>query len=144
MATPRTGRPEGRPKHKPTEESRLIVQLAAIIGQPHHDIAKLIGTGTRQLLREYRKELDIGKMTANMKVAGALYKNAMSGNVAAQIFWMKAQCGWRETAIHEHVGAGGRPIQHQVLPASVTEDDAMKAYQAMVSGTPLPGVVGHG
>ena len=129
----------GRPEHVPTEETRLKVQLLAILGRPHADIAKMIGTGTHQLRRHYREEMDFGKDAATMKVAGALYKNALKGNVTAQIFWLKVQAGWREIQIHEHAGIGGRPIQHAVAGA-VSEDDALKAYLQMVSGTPA---VGH-
>jgi len=134
--TKRTGKPEGRPKHTPTKETRLRVQLLAILGKPHHDIAKVIGTGTRQLLREYRDELKFGKTMATMNMAGALYKNGIKGNVTAQIFWMKTQGGteWHERYRHEHGGIGGKPIAHAVASAAITDDDAMRAYHEMVSG----------
>lgn len=133
----------GRPEHEPTAETRLRVQLMAVLGRPHHDIAKLIGTGTRQLLKHYRQELDFGNDLACVNVAGALYKNALKGNVVAQIFFLKNKAGWRDMGRIEHTAPGGGPIKHQhtQTAAQVTEEDALKSYLDMVT---LPGSpVGH-
>lgn len=125
----------GRPEHLPTEESRLQVQLLAVLGRPHHDIARLIGTGTRQLLKHYRQELDFGNDMACMNVAGALYKNAMKGNVVAQIFFLKNKAGWRDMGRLEHSAPGGGPIKHAVTntAAHVTEESALQSYLDMVT-----------
>ncbi len=49
-------------------------------------------------LRKYfTEELETAEAMANTKVAAALFKNCMEGNVAAQIFWMKSRARWRET-----------------------------------------------
>ncbi len=87
-----------RPAHKPTDEGRRRVKTYAAVGVPHHDIARIMRMDTKTLLKHYRVELDLGKAEANAAVGGQLYKMAMSGNVAAAIFWMKAQAGWRERA----------------------------------------------
>lgn len=135
------GNKGGRPPHEPNDDLRLIVMMAACLGRPHHEIAKLIKTGTRQLLKHYREELDTGKTQATIKVCGALYRSAVvDRQVAAQIFWLKAQAGWRETSIHEHAGVGGGAIQHAVTSAQVSEDDALKSYLQMVT---VPGQTGH-
>lgn len=83
-------------RHAPTEQMRKEVSAYAAVGVPHHDIAKLIGIDTKTMLKYYRDELDTGKTRANAKVAGSLYKQALEGNTAAAIFWMKAQAGWSE------------------------------------------------
>jgi hypothetical protein len=36
-----------------------------------------------------------------------LFKNAKDGNVAAQIFWLKTQAGWKEKNYHELTGKDG-------------------------------------
>ena len=50
----------------------------------------------RQLDKELDKAYDDAITTRNEIVADALYTNAIKGNVAAQIFWMKARAGWVE------------------------------------------------
>jgi predicted transcriptional regulator len=127
-------RPNGRPNHAPTPEQRQLCELAAVIGTTHHDIAQLLGITTKTLLKHYRKELDLGKTRANVKVGGALYNAAVKGNTSAQIFWMKAQAGWREVNRVEHANADGKPLKHAVVQAVATDEDAMQTYLRMLSG----------
>lgn len=127
-------RGRGRPRYEPTQEKRDLVKLAATIGIPHHDIARLIKTGIRQLLTHYRDELDLAKTEATMKIGGALYNSAMKGNTAAQIFWMKAQAGWREKHVVALANEDGKPLQHAVAAAIANYEDAMKTYMAMITG----------
>ena len=126
-------RPAHRPPHAPTPEQRQIVELAAVVGIPHHDIGPLVGVSIKTLLKHYRKELALGKTRANVKVGGSLYNAAIKGNVAAMIFWMKAQAGWREVQHHEHAGPGGKPIALAAASASISDEDAMKVYLKLVS-----------
>ena len=127
-------RPNGRPNHAPTPEQRQLCELAAVIGTPHHDIAQLLGITTKTLLKHYRKELDLGKTRANVKVGGALYNAAVKGNTSAQIFWMKAQAGWREVHIVKHGGdEQGVPIAHAIATSEITDEDAMKAYVQLIA-----------
>jgi hypothetical protein len=78
-----------------------------MVGTPHHDIALLVGVSIKTLLRYYRKELDIGKARANANVAKGLYSSAIKGNLGAQIFWLKAQAGWREVPKDDDGSDGG-------------------------------------
>ena len=90
-----------KPGPKPriwTNEERAIVQRAAIMNMPQEAIAKLLKTTKSTLELYFRDELDHASGRANMAVLGALYKNAMEGNVAAQIFWCKTRLGMRETS----------------------------------------------
>jgi len=48
------------------------------------------------LYKHYRADLFKGKTKTNEAVVGALIKSALEGNVNAQIFWIKHQCGWKE------------------------------------------------
>jgi hypothetical protein len=49
----------------------------------------------------FRAELDRGMALADYEVANALYKQAVSGNVTAAIWWTKARMGWSETVTQQ-------------------------------------------
>lgn len=96
-----------KPGPKPrvwTEQERAIVQRAAMMNLPQETIAKLLKTTKSTLELYFREELDTASDKANMAVLGALYKNAMEGNVSAQIFWCKTRLGMRETSNVEVTG----------------------------------------
>ena len=97
----------GRPTFKPTGKLREQVITLSSNGLPHIQIAPLIGCSSPKTLRKhFRDELDIGKIQANAKVAGALYQLALEGNVKAQSFWLKTVGGWQETGRVEIVSEG--------------------------------------
>jgi hypothetical protein len=51
----------------------------------------------------------MGETKANAQVAGFLFNAARSGNVTAQIFWLKTRARWRETPLElRHSGSVGR------------------------------------
>ena len=63
----------GRPTFKPTGKLREQVITLSSNGLPHIQIAPLIGCSSPKTLRKhFREELNIGKIQANAKVAGAL------------------------------------------------------------------------
>ena len=84
------------PPHKPTDEQRKSVKAMSAYGIPQDDISKAVGITAKTLRKAYRDELDLGHISANSAVVGALYKNALGGNVTAQIFWLKARMGWSD------------------------------------------------
>ena len=96
----------GRPAFKPTDEQREQVIALSSNGLPHIQIAQIIGCAPKTLRKHFREELNIGKIQANAKVAGALYQSALDGNVKAQTFWLKAVGGWQETGNVEIVSEG--------------------------------------
>ena len=62
-----------------------------------------------RLRKHYRDELDLGETKANAQVAGFLFNSARSGNVTAQIFWLKTRARWRETPLElRHSGSIAR------------------------------------
>ena len=86
-----------RPKFNPTTEQRLLVKSLAGVGIKHEDIARKVGVRSPKTLRKhFRAELDEGATDANYNIAQALFHKAKSGNVAAQIFWLKSRAGWRD------------------------------------------------
>lgn len=81
-----------------------MVQVMSGYGIPQDKIACLIlnpdtGIGISEvtLRKVFPKEIQVGLAQAQVKVVGALFKNATeSNNVAAQIFIAKARYGYRE------------------------------------------------
>jgi hypothetical protein len=87
----------GRRAHKPDPAQRRQVEAMAAYGIPEPDIAAVVGIDPKTLRKHYRDELDLGETKANAQVAGFLFKSARTGNVTAQIFWLKTRARWRET-----------------------------------------------
>ena len=51
----------------------------------------------------------MGETKANAQVAGFLFNSARTGNVTAQIFWLKTRARWRETPMElRHSGSIAR------------------------------------
>ena len=97
-------------KFKKTEEQSKIVERAAAIGMTAEQACKLVPCSERTLWEHFKEEFQNGSLKANLNVAGALYKNAMSGNVTAQIFWCKTRLGWKEVSKTELTGEDGAPL----------------------------------
>ena len=101
----------GRPAHEPTDQQRKQVEAMAGYGIPQKAIARVMGLADKTLSKYYADELANGSTKATSKVAESLYRNAVDGNVSAQIFWMKARAGWSEKTQHEITGKDGGPIE---------------------------------
>lgn len=106
----------GNEPHVPTDERRFVVQHLTAIGYTQAQIALVTGLSVDTLDRHYRAELNNGALVVNAKIAGALYKKAMAGETAAQIWWTKARMGWKATESHELSGTDGGPIQINITP----------------------------
>jgi hypothetical protein len=101
----------GRRAHNPDAAQRRQVEAMAAYGIPADDIARVVGVDPKTLRKHYRDELDLGVTKANAQVAGFLFNSAKSGNVTAQIFWLKTRARWREVPTTlEHAGLNGGPI----------------------------------
>lgn len=86
-----------RRRHEPTETTRAEVSALAQFGITEADTARYIGIDPKTLRKHYRDELDKAHIKANVKVANALYRQAVDkGNVSAQIFWLKARANWSD------------------------------------------------
>jgi hypothetical protein len=95
----------GQPPHTPTDQTRQLVQMMAGCGIPQMQIAPLVRISDETLRKYYRRELDLGSIEANAKVAEALFRQAIGGNTAAAIWWTKCRMGWRERTGAEHSGS---------------------------------------
>jgi len=93
----------GRPRFEPTDEQRAMVERAAGLGFTQDKICALLGGMSKHTLENhFREELDRGMALIHYKVGDSLVQNALNGNVAAQLFYLKTQCGWKETQVIEN------------------------------------------
>jgi hypothetical protein len=98
-----------RPRLKPTDEQRRLVKSLAAMGTPHTDIARKIGVSPKTLRKYFRKELEMGAVEANYKVAQTLFQMAISGeHPACTIFWVKTRNRFRERP-DDHAGSAPPP-----------------------------------
>lgn len=111
-ADEKTARPPGRPPFEPTDDQRHTVECMASAGIPQDDIAKVIGIAKCTLQEHFRDELDNGKARTITKVADSLVRQALAGNTAAAIFYLKTQGRWREAPQqHEVTGKDGEAVK---------------------------------
>ena len=85
-----------RRAHEPDPVQRRQVEALAAYGIPADEIGRVVGIDPKTLRKHYRDELDLGATKANAQVAGFLFAAARSGNVTAQIFWLKTRARWKE------------------------------------------------
>ncbi|MCA8251777.1 terminase [Burkholderia sp. AU31624] len=108
----------------PTKFKPEFVELArnyCLLGATDVDLARFFGTTDRTIRTwklqhpEFAEALEQAKEVADAEVVGALYTNALAGNVTAQIFWLKNRqpAKWRDKVDHEHAGKDGGAIQFQ-------------------------------
>ena len=109
-----TGKPNGRPAYKPTEDDRKTVSLMCAVGIPHEGIALCIGDGIddKTLRKHFSKELATSKIKADVKMAGSLFQAGIAGNVNAQKWWTMSRMGWKEKSEIEHSGDVSWSIQN--------------------------------
>ncbi len=86
-----------RPKFKATQALRERVRSFAAVGTKQEEIARVIGCSAKTLRLHFRDELDRAAIETNALVAGKLFQEAVAGNVQAQIFWLRARAGWRDS-----------------------------------------------
>ena len=102
----------GRPEIELTQEQIVEVEtLAAVLST--EDIADYFGIGRTTfyrlmdrnpaILERYKK----GRAKAKGSIAGGLLKKARAGDTTSQIFYLKTQCGWRETQHIDHSSTDG-------------------------------------
>lgn len=104
-----------RNPHKPSRESRQLVQLHASIGTPQAIIADILGIDVKTLTKYYREELDQALARANASVGGALFNKATKGDTTAMIFWMKTRAGWREKQDIDLTSSDGSMKPQQII-----------------------------
>ena len=121
-----------RRSHQPDPSQRRQVEALAAYGIPETEISRVVGIDPKTLRKHYRDELDLGETKANAQVAGFLFNSAKSGNVTAQIFWLKTRARWREVpSEHWHSGAIGTYDLNQL-----TDDALERIISSAVGAAP--------
>ena len=92
-------------------------------GLNQEQIASIVGLKSSQWYERCKQNPDIsdaykrGKSKGVLAISNALFEQARNGNTTAQIFFLKAQGGWRENIRLEHTGADGGPIKQEMTNA---------------------------
>ena len=112
--------PAGRPKLKFTKEQVAeVATLAAVL--TIEQMADYFGIGRNSFTNIMQRQPEVeeaykrGKAKAIGAVAKGLLQQALAGDKAAAMFYLKTQAGWRETNIQEITGANGTTLQAPVF-----------------------------
>ena len=122
---PGTESANGKAHYAPSKKDRVFVQTLSSLGMPQQSIARKLGIAINTLRTHFEEELAMALDDKNVEVAKALFTNATrSGNVTAQIFWLRTRAGWRNGM---NLGANdeGHPFDYTQLNA---EELRMLAY----------------
>jgi len=104
-----------RDQHVPPKRSNL--RPSAVREREIQDIAKLARTGAteediaaelqiplKRLQKRYRREIEKSRAIAKNEMLAHLYETAKSrANTTATMFWVRTQCGWRDTGASETI-----------------------------------------
>ena len=86
------------------------------------DICAVMQIDDQTLHKYYRYELETAEVEANVRVAQALYNNAVKhNNVTAQIWWTKSRMGWKDST-DLNLSAADLTIQHLVAARAFSEE----------------------
>jgi hypothetical protein len=98
-------RPKKKPTapHKWTKEQAEKVRMAACLGVPLERMPQLLELSKDLIRKHYMREVETGRDSVNGLVQAALLRNALEGNVTAQIFWLKSRAGWRDRDVVTHL-----------------------------------------
>jgi hypothetical protein len=106
-----------RDRYHPTDEDRNIVQVLAGILTPHNEIALvMVNPRTKKpisittLRKAFKDQLAHGRARVKAFAVGKMFKLISNDHPAMIMFYLKTQCGFRETSHHQLSGAGGGPI----------------------------------
>lgn len=122
MTQKKMGRPR---KMRVTPEMIRQVETMAGLGMKMPEIGLVLNLGARTLRRYKEQEpllqaaYERGRAAGAMIVQKSLRLLIADGNVAATIFYLKTQCGWREKDRIEVSGPDGGPIPVENRTADV-------------------------
>ncbi len=97
------------------KELQDVERLAAVLNADQ--IADFLGVSRRTFFYIMGRQADAkeayrkGRSKAAAAVGGGLLQRAMAGDTVSAIFYLKTQCGWKETRTTELVGSEGGPIE---------------------------------
>lgn len=90
-------KPRGQPSHEPTAEHRDMVRVLIANGVAHSIIAEMLGISLNTFKKHYKAERKTGFERVKAAIGAAVVRSAMSGNIAAQKYWLGTHGGpeWR-------------------------------------------------
>lgn len=156
---PKPKHPGGRPAWK--IDSKIVERTEALAarGLRMDQIALVLGIGLTTLYRKkkqfgkFRQAIERGKASGVMTMSNKLWDAGMRGNITAMIFWLKAQAGWRDTAIDINVSGevgvknieAERERQLQLIRKMTVEERAayikiVRDAQARVAASAQPAI----
>lgn len=112
MATPKKKNPQkgGRKPFKCTDKVLEMAYKGAAVGLSNQQIAMKLGVAEGTLydlfkrFPELQESINAGRSAAVENITNALYENALQGNTAAQIFFLKNRAKWSDKQEIEHSG----------------------------------------
>jgi hypothetical protein len=115
-----------------TDEDREKIKRAAGLVSAE-DVAAIWGMSKTTLYKYCAKEIEEGKAGTRLFVAGKLLDAIKQGNIAAIIFYLKTQAGWREVSRIETVSE----VTHKgvIREEPLDEDEWQKQYGVGGVGT---------
>ena len=127
-----------RPQFQPTDEDRALVEQLAAFGIPVESMTLFVkdkagkSISEKTLRKHFAKELDLGELKANVKVAQTLFKKAISGDTTSMIFWLKTRARWKESPQRvELTGKDGGPVEQKT---TVVDEQQIKAAVSKLEG----------
>lgn len=100
-----------RLRYTPTDEDRFRARDLAAIGASHDDIAAQLRVPLPKLEKIFKDELSEGAAHGRELALRKLHSLAISGDsVPILSFWVKAQCGWRDTGAPQGIAGIMRHI----------------------------------
>lgn len=106
-------------KEKPIDIEK--VEQFAQVCSSEEEVARALGISYATLRRrkekyeQFAQALKNGKAKANVFVGSKLMSAIREGNLTAIIFYLKCQCGWRETNRTEISGIDGQAIKTEQM-----------------------------
>ena len=109
------------------------VEAKARKGLTQEQIADVLGINFRTLYkhkktnREFREAIKRGQSKGIEKVTNALFNNAINGNIAAQIFYLKnrAAADWKDK---HHIDETTRIVKPSQIDSKTSPDKAAASY----------------
>lgn len=112
--------------HVPDDKTRRTVETMAGYGISEDDIAFVLDITIPTLDKHYRRELRMGRIKANTKVAERLFQAATdrdSPNLTAMIWWEKTRTGLSEFAPWRSSYVGKKETALIEAQSAHTKDD---------------------
>jgi len=114
-----------------TSQQREMIQVLSGQGLRDDQVAILVKIPLQTMLVYCREDLNIGKAVAHDKVTKSLFEMALDKeHVNATMFYLKTQCGWKETSNIEFPDKNGNP---QAIAGGVNINISADKMQTLIA-----------